>query len=48
MKYLDATPEGAVEVTFEALERRLNAFAAERGELLLTIPAACLRASKPV
>lgn len=40
--------EGAVEKTFAALERRLNAIAAERGELSLTIPAACIRASKPV
>jgi hypothetical protein len=36
----------AVERTFEALERRLDATAAERGELALTIPVACLVASK--
>jgi arsenite methyltransferase len=40
-------PEGAVEQTFAALEQRLNAIAAERGELSLTIPAACIQAYKP-
>lgn len=40
-------PEGAVEATFAALEQRLNAMAAERGELSLTIPAACIQAYKP-
>lgn len=40
-------PPGAVETTFAALERRLNAIAAERGELSLTIPAACIQARKP-
>ena len=40
-------PEGAVEATFVALEHRLNARAAERGELSLTIPAACIQACKP-
>jgi arsenite methyltransferase len=40
-------PEGAVEAVFAALEQRLNAMAAERGELSLTIPAACIRARKP-
>ena len=40
-------PEGAVEQTFAALERRLNAIAAERGELSLTVPAACIQACKP-
>jgi len=40
-------PEGAVETTFAALEHRLNTIAAERGELSLTIPAACIRAYKP-
>ena len=40
--------EGAVEVTFAALESRLNKIAADRGELSLTIPAACLHARKPV
>jgi arsenite methyltransferase len=39
-------PEGAVEATFAALEHRLNAMAAERGELSLTIPAACIQACK--
>ncbi len=41
-----AWPE-AVEATFAALERRLNTIAADGGELSLTIPAACIRASKP-
>ena len=40
-------PTKAVEATFAALERRLNALAAERGELSLTIPAACIQARKP-
>lgn len=40
-------PEGAVEATFAELEHRLNAIAAERGELSLTIPAACIQARKP-
>ena len=40
-------PEGAVEATFAALEHRLNVMAAERGELSLTIPAACIHARKP-
>jgi ubiquinone/menaquinone biosynthesis C-methylase UbiE len=40
-------PEGAAEATFVALERRLNATAAERGELSLTVPAACIHATKP-
>lgn len=40
-------PEEAVEPTFAALEQRLNAVAAARGELSLTIPAACIQARKP-
>jgi len=40
-------PAGAVEQTFAALQRRLNAIAAERGELSLTIPVACIEARKP-
>jgi hypothetical protein len=40
-------PEEAVEATFAALENRLNTMAAERGELSLTIPAACIQACKP-
>lgn len=40
-------PECAVEAIFEALEHRLNEIAAERGELSLTVPAACIRARKP-
>jgi arsenite methyltransferase len=41
-----AAPD-ALETTFKALERNLNAFAAERGELGLTIPMACVEAWKP-
>ena len=37
----------AVERTFTVLERKLNAVAAERGELALTIPMACIEACKP-
>ena len=40
-------PEGSVEQTFAALEHRLNTLAAERGDLSLTIPAACIQACKP-
>jgi len=40
-------PPGAVETTFAALERRLNAIAAESGEISLTVPAACVQARKP-
>jgi hypothetical protein len=40
-------PEWAAEATFAALERRLNTIAAQRGELSLTIPAACIQACKP-
>ena len=42
-----AAPETSVETTFAALEQRLNAIAADRGELSLTIPAACIHACKP-
>jgi arsenite methyltransferase len=38
---------GEVETTFSALERNLNAFAKEQGELALTIPMACIEARKP-
>lgn len=38
---------GAVAETFAALEQRLNQMARERGELSLTIPAACIHARKP-
>lgn len=41
-------PPEAVEPVFAALEQRLNAIAAERGELSLTVPAACIQARKPV
>lgn len=40
-------PEGAIEPTFAALERRLNAIAEEQGELSLAIPAAVIEARKP-
>jgi ubiquinone/menaquinone biosynthesis C-methylase UbiE len=40
-------PTGAVEATFAALERRLNAIAAEHGELSLSVPATCIQARKP-
>jgi hypothetical protein len=36
-----------VERAFAVLERKLNAVAAERGELALTIPMACVEAQKP-
>ena len=39
--------ESAVERTFEALERRLNEIAQQRGALALTIPMACVVARKP-
>jgi len=38
----------AVERIFEALEKNLNALAAEQGELALTIPMACFEARKSV
>ncbi len=41
-----AAPD-ALEPTFEALERNLNAAAAAAGELALTIPMACIEARKP-
>jgi len=40
-------PEGSVEKVFAALEQRLNTLAAQRGELSLTIPAACIKVCKP-
>lgn len=36
----------SLHATFEALERKLNAIASERGELALTVPMACLVACK--
>src|SRR5439155_10255310 len=42
-----AAPD-AIEATFKALERNLNAAAEEKGELALTIPMACVDAIKPV
>jgi arsenite methyltransferase len=41
-------PENAVEPIFAALEHRLNAIAAEKGGLSLTVPAACIQACKPL
>lgn len=40
-------PAKMVDQTFDALERRLNTLARERGELALTIPAACIEARRP-
>jgi hypothetical protein len=40
-----AAPD-AIETTFKALERNLNIAAAEKGELALTIPMACVEAIK--
>ena len=42
-----ASPD-RIEPTFEALERNLNAFAARRGELALTIPMLCAEAIRPL
>lgn len=39
---------GRVQETFEVLESELNTLAAARGELVLTIPMACILARKPV
>jgi len=41
-----AAPD-AIETTFKALERNLNIAAAEKRELALTIPMACVDAIKP-
>lgn len=41
-----AAPD-ALDETFGALERNLNAMARERGDLTLTIPMACVEAEKP-
>jgi ubiquinone/menaquinone biosynthesis C-methylase UbiE len=46
--WISVAPADAIESTFAALERRLNSLAAQRGELSLTIPAACIQARKPV
>ena len=43
--WTSVVPPEAVERTFTELERRLNVVAAERGELALTIPMACVEAS---
>jgi len=40
-------PADAIETTFKTLDRNLNALAAEKGELALTIPMACIDAVKP-
>lgn len=39
-------PVEALQTTFDALERRLNTLARERGELALTIPTACIEAER--
>jgi arsenite methyltransferase len=39
-------PADALQKTFETFERNLNAFAARRGELALTIPMICIEARK--
>jgi hypothetical protein len=39
--------DDAREATFAALERNLNAVAAARGEISLTIPMLCIEAVKP-
>ena len=39
-------PADALQQTFETFERNLNAFAARRGELALTIPMVCVEARK--
>lgn len=39
-------PGEALETTFDALERRLNAIAHERGVLALTIPTACIESGR--
>jgi ubiquinone/menaquinone biosynthesis C-methylase UbiE len=41
-------PQETVERVFAALEQRLNTIAAQRGELSLTIPAACIQACRPL
>ena len=46
--WTSVVPPEAVERTFAVLERKLNVVAAERGELALTIPMACVEAYKPV
>jgi ubiquinone/menaquinone biosynthesis C-methylase UbiE len=43
----EVVPAEVVEPTFALLEQKLNALAAERGELALTIPMACVDAQKP-
>ncbi len=40
--------EDRIEQTFHMLEAKLNILAKERGDLALTIPIACVQASKPV
>ncbi|GJM45076.1 MAG: hypothetical protein DHS20C21_19180 [Gemmatimonadota bacterium] len=41
-------PPEAVEVTFKRLEANLNAYAAENGELALTIPMLCIEGTKGI
>ena len=40
-------PDDEVESTFRTLEHRLNEVALEQGEISMTIPMACIEASKP-
>ena len=40
-------PEDVVDRTLEAVEQNLNTLAAESGELVVTIPIACIEARKP-
>jgi len=44
--WTSVVPPEAVASTFARLERKLNVVAAERGELALTIPMACVEAYK--
>lgn len=45
--WISVVDPGKTEPTFEALERNLNAAAARRGELALTIPMLCAEAIRP-
>jgi ubiquinone/menaquinone biosynthesis C-methylase UbiE len=46
--WVSLVPAERVEDTFGVLERNLNRVAAERGELALTIPVACVEARRPL
>jgi ubiquinone/menaquinone biosynthesis C-methylase UbiE len=41
-------PDSSVEVTFNALERNLNAVAARNGEFTVSVPTACFEARRPL